>query len=80
MMRAVRFVSQLQFSIEQNTYHALQEHAQLLERVATERKTVEFEKLLAGKGKKKALKKLVDTELISVFTRSIRITQRPLLI
>ena len=63
MMRAVRFVSQLQFSIEQNTYHALKEHAQLLERVATERKTVEFEKLLAGKGKKKALQKLVDTEL-----------------
>ncbi|WP_338470070.1 CCA tRNA nucleotidyltransferase [Niallia sp. XMNu-256] len=63
MMRAVRFVSQLQFSVEQNTYHALREHAPLLENVATERKTVEFEKLLIGKGKEQALQILIDTSL-----------------
>jgi tRNA nucleotidyltransferase (CCA-adding enzyme) len=63
MMRAVRFVSQLQFSIEPTTYHALKEHASLLEKVATERKTIEFEKLLNGKNKKQALEMLIDTKL-----------------
>src|SRR3954463_2172771 len=48
MMRAVRFVSQLSFSIELNTSMALKEHASLLEKVSIERKTVEFEKLLNG--------------------------------
>jgi tRNA nucleotidyltransferase (CCA-adding enzyme) len=63
MMRAVRFVSQLQFSIESTTYHALKEHASLLEKVATERKTIEFEKMLNGKNKKQALEMLMDTRL-----------------
>ena len=63
MMRAVRFVSQLQFSIEPTTYHALKEHASLLEKVATERKTIEFEKLLNGKNKVQALEMLIDTKL-----------------
>ena len=63
MMRAVRFVSQLQFSIEPTTYHALKEHASLLEKVATERKTIEFEKLLNGKNKIQALEMLIDTKL-----------------
>jgi tRNA nucleotidyltransferase (CCA-adding enzyme) len=63
MMRAVRFVSQLQFSIEPITYHALKEHASLLEKVATERKTIEFEKLLNGKNKVQALEMLIDTKL-----------------
>ncbi|MFZ0447013.1 MAG: CCA tRNA nucleotidyltransferase [Bacillus sp. (in: firmicutes)] len=63
MMRAVRFVSQLQFSIEPTTYHALKEHASLLEKVATERKTIEFEKMLNGKNKVQALEMLIDTKL-----------------
>ena len=63
MMRAVRFVSQLQFSIEPTTYHALKEHASLLEKVATERKTIEFEKILNGKNKVQALEMLIDTKL-----------------
>lgn len=63
MMRAVRFVSQLQFSIEPTTYHALKEHGSLLEKVATERKTIEFEKLLNGKNKVQALEILIDTKL-----------------
>ena len=65
MMRAVRFVSQLQFSIEQNTYAALLENAHLLEKIAIERKTAEFEKLLNGHGKKQALKILTDTGLFN---------------
>lgn len=65
MMRAVRFVSQLQFSIEQNTYAALIENAHLLEKIATERKTVEFEKLLQGNGRKQALGILTDTGLFN---------------
>ena len=63
MMRAVRFVSQLQFSIEPTTYHALKEHGSLLEKVATERKSIEFEKLLNGKNKVQALEMLIDTKL-----------------
>ncbi|WP_428908912.1 CCA tRNA nucleotidyltransferase [Niallia sp. Krafla_26] len=63
MMRAVRFVSQLQFSLEQNTYQALIKYGPLLEKVAIERKTVEFEKLLRGKGKRHAIQILVDTGL-----------------
>lgn len=63
MMRAVRFVSQLSFSIETNTYQALIEHAPILEKIAVERKTTEFEKLLQGENRRTALKILIDTGL-----------------
>ncbi len=63
MMRAVRFVSQLSFSIELNTSMALKEHASLLEKVSIERKTVEFEKLLNGINRKMAFQLLLDTNL-----------------
>ncbi|NMH68849.1 CCA tRNA nucleotidyltransferase [Bacillus sp. RO3] len=63
MMRAVRFVSQLGFEIEQDTLHALKDHAPLLEHIAVERKTMEFEKILAAEWKREALLLLVDTGL-----------------
>src|SRR3954471_23995751 len=63
MMRAVRFVSQLSFTIESETQQALKTNAFLLEKIATERKTVEFEKLIQGKNRKHALQLLLDTEL-----------------
>jgi len=63
MMRAVRFVSQLSFSIELETLQSLRNHAILLENIATERKTVEFEKLLQGENRKAALQILLDTGL-----------------
>ncbi|WP_312475802.1 CCA tRNA nucleotidyltransferase [Neobacillus sp.] len=63
MMRAVRFVSQLSFSIENDTQTALTNHIDLLENIAVERKKVEFEKLLIGNNRRIALKMILDTNL-----------------
>ncbi|MEK1830236.1 hypothetical protein AAAC51_17440 [Priestia megaterium] len=44
MMRAVRFVSQLAFSLSDQTKRAIQQYGELLRHVSIERITVEFEK------------------------------------
>lgn len=61
IMRALRFTSQLGFSIEQGTFSALKNQADLLENIAVERKTAEFEKLLKGRFKNRALSLLIET-------------------
>jgi tRNA nucleotidyltransferase (CCA-adding enzyme) len=61
MMRAVRFLSQLSFSIEGNTLNSLQKHCNLLANIAVERKTVEFEKLLLGQERGKAAELVVTS-------------------
>ncbi|WP_078553301.1 CCA tRNA nucleotidyltransferase [Bacillus alkalicellulosilyticus] len=48
MLRAVRFVAQLGFSIESNTWKDLQFHKNLLLTVASERLSKEIDKLLEG--------------------------------
>jgi tRNA nucleotidyltransferase (CCA-adding enzyme) len=48
MMRAVRFASQLAFALDTDCFNALIKMGPLLERIAVERKTAEFEKLLIG--------------------------------
>ncbi|SEM84163.1 tRNA nucleotidyltransferase (CCA-adding enzyme) [Mesobacillus persicus] len=63
MMRAVRFVSQLGFTIETNTLSALSTMPHLLEKIAVERKLAEFEKLLEGPSRTEALSILVQTSL-----------------
>ncbi len=63
MMRALRFYSQLGFTIETDTYHALRSFAHLLEKISVERKLAEFEKLLIGKNRMNALGMLANTEL-----------------
>jgi tRNA nucleotidyltransferase (CCA-adding enzyme) len=63
MMRGVRFVSQLGFKVEPVTLNALEEHSRLLEHIAVERKTMEFEKIVGGKWKQEALALLVRTNL-----------------
>jgi len=65
MMRAIRFVSQLSFQIENETLKALSQHISLLEKIAVERKRAEFEKLLVGENQKDAIKIMVDTNLYS---------------
>ncbi|EKN69582.1 tRNA CCA-pyrophosphorylase [Neobacillus bataviensis LMG 21833] len=65
MMRAVRFVSQLSFSIEEETRHALAELVPLLQNIAVERKRAEFEKLLVGKNCNKAIEILLETNIFS---------------
>lgn len=63
MMRAVRFVSQLGFHIEDTTYDALVNMVHLLDKIAVERKQAEFSKLLTGDYRKKALQLLLDSKL-----------------
>ncbi|MEH7129642.1 CCA tRNA nucleotidyltransferase [Neobacillus drentensis] len=65
MMRAVRFVSQLSFQIENETIQALTKLVHLLDNIAVERKRAEFEKLLIGKNKNNALKILLDANIHS---------------
>ncbi|MDP4163921.1 MAG: CCA tRNA nucleotidyltransferase, partial [Bacillota bacterium] len=60
MMRAVRFVSTLSFTIESVTLIALKRHQNLLEKIAIERKRAEFEKLLAGLNRRNALRLLLE--------------------
>lgn len=63
MMRAVRFVSQLAFSLSDQTKRAIQQYGELLRHVSIERITVEFEKMLSGKRPSLALALVADTEL-----------------
>ena len=67
MVRAVRFMSQLGFEVEEKTYQALQEKACLLSHIAQERKTAEFQKLLAGKMPKEALKAAASTGILHYY-------------
>lgn len=63
MMRAVRFVSQLGFEMEETTLIAVKEHHALLEKISVERIAVEFVKMLQGKGRPQAVKLFVQTGL-----------------
>ena len=63
MMRAIRFVSQLSFRLDENTYKAIKVNTKLLENISVERKTVEFEKLISGENYETSLKYLEATEI-----------------
>jgi tRNA nucleotidyltransferase (CCA-adding enzyme) len=63
MMRAVRFVSQLSFTIEEETLTALKNLVYLLENIAVERKQMEFEKLLSGPNRKQAIQLILQTNI-----------------
>jgi tRNA nucleotidyltransferase (CCA-adding enzyme) len=65
MMRALRFVSQLSFEIEEETRKALIDLVHLLDNIAVERKYAEFDKLLCGDNRKLALQLLLQTNLYS---------------
>ncbi|SDM44949.1 CCA tRNA nucleotidyltransferase [Bacillus sp. OK048] len=65
MMRAIRFVSQLSFRIEEETLHALIDLVHLLEHIAVERKQAEFDKLLFGDNRKQALQLTLQTNIYS---------------
>lgn len=64
MMRAVRFVSQLEFSLHMSTKLAISENAYLLKHIAIERILAEFTKLIRGSNKKQALTLLFDCQII----------------
>ncbi|MHC9536368.1 CCA tRNA nucleotidyltransferase [Dellaglioa sp. BT-FLS60] len=63
MMRAIRFASQLDFTIEEETAKALKKHAPLLKKIAIERIHIEFVKLLLGKNPKIGLQHFVKADL-----------------
>lgn len=65
MLRAVRFMSQLGFEIAENTLTALAKQVSLLEKIAVERKKAEFEKLLAGMDRRRALAIILQTKIYS---------------
>ncbi|WHY95756.1 CCA tRNA nucleotidyltransferase [Peribacillus simplex] len=63
MMRALRFVSQLDFDLDQETFDSLKENAQIISEIAVERILVEFEKLVAGSNKTRAFSLLLESGL-----------------
>nr|WP_252897721.1 CCA tRNA nucleotidyltransferase [Amylolactobacillus amylophilus] len=64
MMRAVRFVSQLGFTLERDTKKAITENRELLHHIAVERIREEFLKLGLGPDSKDGFSVLIDSELI----------------
>lgn len=65
LMRAIRFASQLGFSIEEDTLHAIQHDAKLLENIAFERIRDEFLKILASDYPYEGVMILHNTGLLS---------------
>lgn len=65
MIRALRFMSQLAFSLDERTEQAIKEHAETIEHVAIERVAIELEKLLLGLGRPAALRALLRTGLVT---------------
>ncbi|MBY4604337.1 MULTISPECIES: CCA tRNA nucleotidyltransferase [Bacillus] len=63
MLRAVRFMSQLGFTLSLETEEAITKEKSLLSHVSVERKTIEFEKLLHGRASRQALQTLIQTGL-----------------
>ena len=63
MFRAVRFVGQLGFQVEEETKHAISILKMNLSKVAVERMKVEFEKMIKSSYRKDALKLFVETGL-----------------
>lgn len=61
MMRAVRFVSQLGFSLSESTHDAIASHISLLQHISAERKTAEFEKTMAGSGCSEGMRLIAET-------------------
>ncbi|WP_430533973.1 CCA tRNA nucleotidyltransferase [Listeria rocourtiae] len=64
MMRGVRFVSQLGFSLERRTYEAMQQNIALLKNIAIERIAVEFVKLMRGEAVKVALPLITNLDML----------------
>ena len=63
MMRAVRFMSQLQFTLEPETEQAISDNHELLSKISVERIRDEFVKMGIAPGSQKALQIFLDTGL-----------------
>ena len=67
ILRAVRFVSQLGFSLQEDTRRALGKNAHLLLHIAQERKTAEFKKMILGQYPQKGLRIAAEEGLLTYF-------------
>lgn len=63
MMRAVRFMAQLDFRMENDTFKSIKRNGNTLKYIAVERLSAEFEKLLGGRFKKESFESLSETGL-----------------
>ncbi|BDR56536.1 CCA tRNA nucleotidyltransferase [Xylocopilactobacillus apis] len=63
IFRAVRFTSQLNFSLENNTYLALKEKVSLLSNISIERIHSEFIKMMQGEGWQKGIELIKDSKI-----------------
>ena len=71
MMRAIRFSSELNFSIEKESYLSIIKNSQRLNIISKERITDELNKILLSKKPSVGLKLLFDTETItSIFSKN----------
>jgi len=76
MMRAIRFATQLNFKIEDESLKAIKEMSQRLEIVSMERITTELNKIIAAKKPSKGFKLLFNTGLLDVFFPELVALQR----
>ena len=67
MMRAVRFATQLDFKIEEETFQALNSESSRLEIISQERITDELNKIIRSKQTSIGFKILFDTKLLHLF-------------
>ncbi|SFC25740.1 CCA tRNA nucleotidyltransferase [Bacillus sp. UNCCL81] len=65
MLRGIRFVSQLDFRLHDETFNAIKSYKHLIENIAIERISVEIEKMLIGKSPKKGIGLLIQTNLVN---------------
>jgi len=65
LLRAVRFAAQLDFAIEEETYHSIARQASTLQKISRERIRDEMNKLLLSPNPAKGLNLLVDLDLMS---------------
>ncbi|MGQ5709038.1 CCA tRNA nucleotidyltransferase [Lactobacillus sp. PSON] len=63
MMRAVRFMSQLEFSLEEKTQQAVSDNHELLQKISVERIRDEFVKMGLGPHSRQAFQIFLDTKL-----------------
>ncbi|HLR37588.1 MAG TPA: HD domain-containing protein [Chitinophagaceae bacterium] len=66
MMRAIRFATQLQFTIEQNTFTGIKENAERIRIVSKERITEELNKIILSKQPSIGFELLFQTEILHI--------------
>ena len=72
ILRAVRFVSQLDFNLEPKTQAAVTRSSNLVSSVSAERIHQEMEKLLGGKRPDRGIKLLFETQILKVILPEVK--------